>query len=86
MFKHFHAEFHQRHSGHDHGPGFGAFMRHGGGPFGRGRFGGGWGPRARRGEAKFLVLEILTEGPRHGYEIIGAIEAKRGFRPSPGSI
>lgn len=63
-------------------------MRHGGGPFGgRGRFGGGgWGPRTRRGEAKFLVLEILAEGPQHGYEIIRAIEEKRGFRPSAGSI
>ena len=72
--------------GHDH-PGHGRHMRHGGGPFGgRGRFGANWGGRARRGEAKFLVLEVLAEGPRHGYEIIGAIEEKRGLRPSPGSI
>jgi DNA-binding PadR family transcriptional regulator len=53
--------------------------------FNRG-FGGGWKGRTRRGDVKFLVLDVLAEGPRHGYEIIGAIEEKRGFRPSPGSI
>jgi DNA-binding PadR family transcriptional regulator len=52
--------------------------------FARG-FGGGPG-RARRGDVKFLVLELLTDSPRHGYDIIGAIEERRGFRPSPGSI
>jgi len=50
--------------------------------FNRG-FGGG---RTRRGDVKFLVLEVLAEGPRHGYEIMSAIEERRGFRPSPGSI
>ncbi len=52
----------------------------------RGGFGRGWGGRTRRGDMKFLVLETLAEGPRHGYELIGAIEQRRGFRPSPGSI
>ena len=62
-------------------------MRQGGGPFGgRGRHGGGAFGRTRRGEAKFFVLEILAQAPQHGYEIIRAIEEKRGFRPSPGSI
>lgn len=62
--------------------------RHGGGPggFGWQGFGGRWGGRTRRGDMKFLVLETLTGGPRHGYEIIVAIEEKRGFRPSPGSV
>jgi DNA-binding PadR family transcriptional regulator len=49
-------------------------------------FGGRWGSRTRRGDMKFLVLEMLAEAPRHGYEIIRAIEEKRGFRPSAGSI
>jgi DNA-binding PadR family transcriptional regulator len=53
--------------------------------FNRG-FGGGWKGRTRRGDVKFLVLEVLVDGPRHGYEIIGAIEERRGFRPSAGSI
>jgi DNA-binding PadR family transcriptional regulator len=88
MFKQFHKHIQMTTHDHDHpGHSHGRFMRHGGGPFGgRGRFGAGWGGRARRGETKFLVLEVLAEGPRHGYEIIGAIEEKRGFRPSPGSI
>ena len=36
---------------------------------------------------KFLLLEMLKEGPRHGYELISALEARfRGYRPSPGSV
>ena len=36
---------------------------------------------------KFLLLEILKEGPRHGYEIINGLEGQfKGYRPSPGSV
>ena len=42
--------------------------------------------QSERGSLKYDVLAILLEGPRHGYEIMGAIEERRGFRPSPGSI
>ena len=79
---------HLAHHAHQHGGprgfrgGFGREFERG---FERG-FGGGWKGRTRRGDMKYLVLDVLAEGPRHGYEIIGAIEAKRGFRPSPGSI
>ena len=63
----------------------------------KGRFGfgfGGWRmgpgcepPRVRRGEIKYLLLEILKEGPRHGYEIINNLEGNfKGYRPSPGSV
>ncbi|MEP6850406.1 MAG: PadR family transcriptional regulator [Acidobacteriota bacterium] len=67
----------------------------------RGRFGfgpgfGRWGmgqgfefPRARvrRGDVKFLLLEVLKEGPRHGYEIINGLEGQfKGYCPSPGSV
>src|SRR5690349_12278082 len=63
------------------------------GRFGFG-FGGRWGagpgfefPRVRRGDMKFLLLEILKEGPRHGYEIISGLEGRfRGYRASPGSV
>jgi DNA-binding PadR family transcriptional regulator len=69
---------------HDHGP---HEHRHG---FGRGRRGWehGEGPRARRGDVKFFILEVLEAGPRHGYDIISALEEKSGgrYRPSPGSI
>jgi DNA-binding PadR family transcriptional regulator len=47
---------------------------------------GGWAPRNRRGDVKFLVLELLAEGPRHGYDIIKGIEERRGVRPSAGSV
>jgi DNA-binding PadR family transcriptional regulator len=52
--------------------------------------GGGWrgGSRARRGDIKFLILDVLAEGPRHGYDIITALEEKSNgrYRPSPGSV
>lgn len=62
------------------------FGRHG---FGA-RYGRGFGcepPRMRRGDVKFHLLEILKEGPRHGYEIINGLEGQyKGYRPSPGSV
>jgi DNA-binding PadR family transcriptional regulator len=58
--------------------------------FGRWGMGPGFeGPRVRvrRGDMKFLLLEILKEGPRHGYEIINGLEGQfTAYRPSPGSV
>jgi DNA-binding PadR family transcriptional regulator len=59
--------------------------------FGRGRFGGDFGwreGRARRGDIKYLILEVLAEAPRHGYDIIAALEerSKGRYRPSAGSV
>ena len=60
-----------------HGPG----RRHEGG--GRGKFGG----RGRgRGDLKYEILTVLTDGPRHGYDIMDEIERREGMRPSPGSV
>jgi DNA-binding PadR family transcriptional regulator len=62
------------------------------GGFGReGMLGGGWrggGGRARRGDIKYLILAVLADGPRHGYDIIMALEEKSQgrYRPSPGSV
>lgn len=44
--------------------------------------------RQRRGEIKFALLELLAEQPRHGYELIKALETRYGgfYRPSPGSV
>jgi DNA-binding PadR family transcriptional regulator len=48
--------------------------------------------RSRRvfdhGDLRFLVLQLIAEGPRHGYELIKAIEEKLGgsYSPSPGVI
>jgi len=51
---------------------------------------GGWrgGGRARRGDIKFLILDVLATGPRHGYYIITELENKSNgrYRPSPGSV
>lgn len=35
---------------------------------------------------KFFTLLLLSEGPKHGYEIIKEAEGKIGKRPSPGQI
>ena len=45
-------------------------------------------PRAERGGVRYLVLDALSERPRHGYEVIQVIEDRSGgsYRPSPGVI
>ncbi|TDH63200.1 PadR family transcriptional regulator [Dankookia rubra] len=55
--------------------------RHGRGSFGRGRFFG-------QGDLRLVVLRLIAEKPRHGYEIIKAIEERVGgaYSPSPGVI
>ena len=41
-----------------------------------------------RGDLKYVVLELLMEKPRHGYEMIRALEERCGglYAPSPGAI
>ena len=54
--------------------------------FGRGR---GFGrERLLRGHLNMIILEIIKERPRHGYDVIKAIEEKfHGFySPSAGSV
>ena len=75
--------------------------RHRSGPWGRGRGGfpfdvfagwpegrGGAGPRVERGDVKLLVLSVLRDGPKHGYEVMRAIEQRTGgaYTPSPGVV
>jgi len=78
--------------------GFGDFFRSQFGPSGWSQFQ--WkawaGPGGRRrrtqmfesGEMKFVILRLLKERPRHGYEIIKALEEKMWgcYTPSPGTI
>jgi DNA-binding PadR family transcriptional regulator len=68
----------------------GGWERHGG----RGGRGG-WGGNAFRvgkmladGDLRLIVLALLAEAPRHGYEIIKAIEEKSSgiYSPSPGVV
>ncbi|MFY9781045.1 MAG: PadR family transcriptional regulator [Candidatus Baltobacteraceae bacterium] len=44
--------------------------------------------RTRRGDIKFLILQTLADGPRHGYDVIVELEKQSGgkYRPSPGSV
>jgi len=62
-------------------------------PFRRGRpdfsdIFGGTPPRPDRGVVRYLILDAIAQQPRHGYEIIQAIEERsaRTYRPSPGVI
>jgi DNA-binding PadR family transcriptional regulator len=66
---------------------FGLRGRH----FGRGHHhmrGGRLGRVFDQGDLRFVMLRLIAEKPRHGYEIIKAIEEKLGgvYSPSPGVI
>jgi DNA-binding PadR family transcriptional regulator len=54
-------------------------------PFGRGR---GFGRLFGSLDLRYLLLDLIAENPRHGYELIKAIEEKFGgaYSPSPGMI
>jgi DNA-binding PadR family transcriptional regulator len=68
----------------EHGFGRG---RHGGG-----RFGGGLGGREGRmfdtGELRLVILALIAEKPRHGYEVIKGLSERAGgdYSPSPGVV
>jgi len=78
----------QRHRGWGRGfgpfEGFGPEWREAWGPFGRG----GPGRRVDRGDVKLLILSVLRDGPKHGYEIMRAIEQRSEgtYTPSPGVV
>jgi len=87
---------HYRHSDrhHEHRYARGPFGRGGHGPDndhdgrGRGRGGRRFGRVFDHGDLRFVVLALIAEKPRHGYEIIKAIEESVGgsYSPSPGVI
>ena len=41
-----------------------------------------------KGDLKYVVLDLLNEKPRHGYEVIRALEERCGgfYAPSPGAV
>ncbi|NJO35713.1 MAG: PadR family transcriptional regulator, partial [Rhodospirillales bacterium] len=86
-------DFYQERQWHRHGMG-----RHGGGGHGRGGFfgrrgrgdGDGFrmGRRLGSGDLQLLILLLLQESPRHGYELIKELEQRTSgyYSPSPGVI
>ncbi|MBJ7313682.1 PadR family transcriptional regulator [Rugamonas sp. CCM 8940] len=56
---------------------------------GRHHGGGGRGPKMfDAGAMRYIVLQLISEKPRHGYEIIKELEQRAGgsYTPSPGAI
>lgn len=89
-----HKFFHGRHGHGGHGRRF-ARGEHGhDGPHGPGRHEGRHGGRSplgrffAHGDLRLVILNLIAEKPRHGYEIIKAIEERVGgaYSPSPGVI
>lgn len=84
---------HKGRHGEHHGRRFarGGFGRD---PFGEGRGGGGRGGRGglgrlfAHGDLRLVILQLIAERPRHGYELIKGIEERAGgaYSPSPGVI
>lgn len=71
--------------GHGRGHGGGHGDGHGGGPAGRR---GGRGRMFAGGELRLLLLSLVAEQDRHGYELIKAVEELTGgqYAPSPGVV
>jgi DNA-binding PadR family transcriptional regulator len=81
--------------GHHFRGGRGDFGEHGRGGFGGGRhwgggrFGGRFAARVfEGGDLRIVLLQLIAEKPRHGYELMKAIEEKLSgaYSPSPGLI
>ena len=68
------------HSHHNRGEGrpFGRGLHEGGGP---GRF-------FDSGDLRYVILHLISDAPRHGYEIIKVIESRTSgaYSPSPGVV
>jgi DNA-binding PadR family transcriptional regulator len=84
----FHQRFHQFMAGHRGHHGFGHFGRgfvEGGGMGGRGF---GMGRKLASADLQLLILKLLEDRPRHGYEVIKELEERsKGFYvPSPGMV
>ncbi|HUO22096.1 MAG TPA: PadR family transcriptional regulator [Caulobacteraceae bacterium] len=81
---------HRHHSGHKACAPVG--LGRGSGHFGRGfRAGPGGGRRGRmfdQGDLRLVILQLISEKPRYGYDIIKAIEEKLSglYSPSPGVV
>lgn len=88
----FHRGF-GRHDGHEHPHHMGRFGGHGFGAWMAAEFEERAGGRGRRrlfdgGELKLVLLRLIGDQPRHGYDLIRAIEERTGgsYAPSPGVV
>ena len=94
-FRHWFGHHHHRCDGDEsfHFAGRGRFRHFGGedelgGPFG-GRHGSGrFGRMFGHGDLKLILLALIAEQPRHGYQLIRTIEEMFGgsYAPSPGAV
>ncbi|HEV2098673.1 MAG TPA: PadR family transcriptional regulator [Stellaceae bacterium] len=82
MFRHPHAHREGRHAHEGFGQAGGRFGHRGGGRGGR------LGRVFDHGDLRYVLLHLIAEKPRHGYELIKAIEEQFGgmYSPSPGVI
>ena len=56
--------------------------------FGGPEMGGRGGPKVRRGDVRTAILDVLSQEPMNGYQIIQQISERSGgaWKPSPGSV
>lgn len=78
---HFFGDRHERRARHSWGGHMGGHEHHGRHRGRAGRF-------LEHGDLRFVVLALIAEQSRHGYELIKALEDRTGgaYRPSPGVI
>jgi DNA-binding PadR family transcriptional regulator len=82
---HSHFRYHMRATEHGEGQGGGRGSRHGGEMHGRR---GGGGRIFSHGGLRFVLLQLISDKPSHGYELIKLIEDRLGgsYSPSPGTV
>lgn len=83
--RHFPQFFGRHHGGRGFAGRFGGWFAEGGEPGGRGF---GMGRKLGSADLQLLILKLLADKPRHGYEVIKALdELSKGFYvPSPGMV
>lgn len=81
-----HPRWARRGGGWDKGMGFEGFR--GGHHHGGGMRGGGMRRMFDQGDLRLVALQLISENPRHGYDIIKEVESRFGgaYAPSPGVI
>lgn len=82
-----HHHFHGRREHRSRHP-WSGFGRHGERGGWEGRRGGRLGRLLEHGDLRFVVLALIEEQPRYGYEVIKELESRTGgaYRPSPGVV